>query len=102
MGHFVAKPDWGLFKTLREELNPCSLKSNKRKTRKAKPKSWVKPTTDDMAEINDFAAVIHWHPESLRRACRQGRVAGKKFSRNWRIPKEVAEDILKNGIPSPS
>lgn len=78
------------------------VKAKKRSARKPKSKRWVKPTTDDMTDINDFAAVIQWHPESLRRACRQGRVAGKKFSRNWRIPKEVADDILKNGIPGPS
>lgn len=55
----------------------------------------------DMINIETFARGIQWHPESLRRACRQGRVRAVKLGRGWRIPRAVADEIVKNGIPGP-
>ena len=46
-----------------------------------------------------FAQKIAWHPESVRRAIRQGRVAAIKLGNGWRIPPDVADHVLKHGIP---
>ncbi|MEI7733162.1 MAG: hypothetical protein WCO56_26555 [Verrucomicrobiota bacterium] len=48
-----------------------------------------------------FAAAISWHPESVRLACRQGRIKGAiKLGKGWRIPESVLTHILETGIPS--
>ena len=73
----------------------------KRNSKKRAQQTAAKPTAADLIDIENFAASIQWHPESLRRACRQGRVAAIKLGRGWRISKEVAEGIIKNGIPAP-
>ncbi len=72
------------------------MKRNSKKKTKAVP---AQLATGELIDINTFAATLQWHPESVRRACRQERVEGIKLGRGWRIPKAVAEAIMRNGIP---
>lgn len=54
----------------------------------------AKPKTTE-----EFASQISWHPESVRRAIRDGRIKAKQFGRTWRImPDEVAR-IMAEGLP---
>ena len=53
----------------------------------------------DLIPVDIYAPQIQWHPESLRRACRQGRVNAVKIGREWRIPQAEAERIRQFGIP---
>jgi len=48
----------------------------------------------------DFARIISWHPESVRRAIREGRIKAVRISRGLRIPAEEVARICKNGLPS--
>jgi len=57
------------------------------------------PAAPDLINVETFAASIQWHPESLRRACRQGRIDAVKLGRGWRISRAVADQIVKTGIP---
>ena len=52
-----------------------------------------------MLTTEAFARQLQWHPESVRRACRQGRLAAVKLGNGWRIPPDVAEHVMKHGIP---
>lgn len=49
---------------------------------------------------DEFARAISWHPESVRKAIRQGRIRAIKFGRFFRIPTAEVERILRDGIPS--
>jgi hypothetical protein len=60
------------------------------------------PCALELITTEALAAMIHWHPESVRRACRQGRIQAVKLGRGWRMPPQVTADILKNGIPTNS
>ena len=53
----------------------------------------------DLIGIKTFAARIEWYEETLREACREGRVKAVKTGRNWKIPREIAEEIRRLGIP---
>mgnify|MGYP001551791497 CR=1 FL=1 len=49
--------------------------------------------------VEELASRIKYHPESVRRAIRQGRIHAVQFGCGWRImPLEVAR-ILANGLP---
>ena len=50
--------------------------------------------------VNQVAAILQFHPESVRRAIRAGRIKAIKVGQEWRIPHEVAESILREGLPS--
>lgn len=50
--------------------------------------------------VEDFARKIHYHPESVRRAIRQGRVKALKFGQDWRITLPEVRRILENGLPA--
>ena len=53
--------------------------------------------------VEDFAGKISYHPESVRRAIRQGRIHALQFGASWRIPAPEARRILAEGLPySPS
>lgn len=44
---------------------------------------------------------ICWHPNSVRLACRRGRIAGAvRFGKSWRIPATVLARLLETGMPS--
>lgn len=58
------------------------------------------PSSLALITTEALAAMIHWHPESVRRACRQGRVQAVKLGRGWRVSPEVVQGIAQNGIPS--
>jgi excisionase family DNA binding protein len=49
--------------------------------------------------VEEAAEKIHYHPESLRRAIRQGRVAALRFGQGWRIPASELRRILATGLP---
>ena len=54
----------------------------------------TKPQTTE-----ELAIQISWHPESVRRAIREGRIKAKQFGREWRImPDEIAR-IMDEGLP---
>lgn len=46
-----------------------------------------------------FAKLIGWHPESVRLAIRQGRIAARKFGSVWRITPATVAQLTANGIP---
>lgn len=50
--------------------------------------------------VEDFAAKISYHPESVRRAIRQHRIKALKFGEGWRIPAPEVRYILENGLPA--
>lgn len=47
----------------------------------------------------EFASVIRWHPESVRRAIREGRIKAIRMGNGWRIPGDEVARILTNGLP---
>lgn len=49
--------------------------------------------------VEQVAQCIDWHPESVRRAIRQGRLHAIKLGREWRISPETMENIRLQGIP---
>lgn len=74
---------------------------NKTKKQVEVERSESRPTESELINTDIFAAAILWHPESVRRACRQERIHAVKVGRGWRIPRTVAEEIFKNGMPCP-
>lgn len=67
---------------------------NTNKRKKPQPEAAVFLTPEE------FAAKIQFHPESIRRSCRSGAIAAKKFGRSWRIPIAIAAALIESGIPS--
>lgn len=53
-------------------------------------------------EPRAFARVIAWHPESVRRAIRQGRIKAVRLGGGWRIPADEVSRICSAGLPSAS
>jgi excisionase family DNA binding protein len=53
-------------------------------------------------EPRAFARVISWHPESVRRAIRQGRIKAVRLGGGWRIPADEVSRICSAGLPSAS
>jgi len=49
--------------------------------------------------VEELAAKIKYHPESVRRAIRQGRIKALRFGAGWRIPAPEAVRILTTGLP---
>jgi hypothetical protein len=48
----------------------------------------------------ELATAARLHPESVRRAVRQGRIPVLRFGRGLRIPDAVAREILAKGLPA--
>lgn len=48
----------------------------------------------------EFARAIGFHPESVRRCLRAGRLKGLWFGRTYRIPLGEVQRILTHGLPS--
>lgn len=46
----------------------------------------------------ELAELIRFHPESVRRAIRQGRIRAIKTGRHWKIPQEEARRVIECGI----
>jgi len=55
--------------------------------------------TEAALTVDELAAQIKYHPESVRRAIRQGRIAALPFGIGWRIPAREAARILATGLP---
>jgi excisionase family DNA binding protein len=49
--------------------------------------------------VEETAEKIHYHPESVRRAIRQGRINALRFGQGWRIPAPEVRRILATGLP---
>jgi excisionase family DNA binding protein len=49
--------------------------------------------------VEALAALITYHPESVRRAIRQGRIKALRFGKSWRIPAPEVRRILTVGLP---
>ena len=49
---------------------------------------------------HEFAAAIGYHPESVRRCIRQGRINVLRFGRGYRIPQAELQRILREGLPT--
>ena len=47
----------------------------------------------------ELATAARLHPERVRRAVRQGRLPVLRFGRGIRIPDDVAQRILREGLP---
>lgn len=45
-------------------------------------------------------AALNCHPESVRLACRQGRIKGVHLGGRWRVSHEELDRIVKDGIPA--
>lgn len=58
-------------------------------------------TTEQAHTVESFAATIQYHPESVRRAIRQGRIRALRFGQGWRIPQAEVNRILTQGLPCP-
>ena len=51
-------------------------------------------TSDGLADL------LEYHRESVRRACRAGRIKAIKIGREWRITQDEAGRILAEGLPA--
>ena len=49
--------------------------------------------------VEELAARINYHPESVRRCIRQGRINALPFGAGWRILPQEARRILTTGLP---
>jgi hypothetical protein len=50
-------------------------------------------------KVDRLAALIGYHPQSLRRVIRQGRIATIPFGKGYRIPAQEVRRILAKGLP---
>ena len=50
--------------------------------------------------VEFVAEGLHYHPESLRRAIRAGRIEAVKVGKSWRIPSAVYNRIMTLGLPA--
>lgn len=55
--------------------------------------------TDAALTVEELASAIKYHPESVRRAIRQGRIHALPFGVGWRIPAAEVRRILAAGLP---
>lgn len=55
--------------------------------------------TDAALTVEATAGKIAYHPESVRRAIRQGRIHALRFGKGWRIPANEVRRILTEGLP---
>jgi len=49
--------------------------------------------------VEAAASLFFYHPESVRRAIRQGRIHAVRFGQGWRIPAPEVRRILAEGLP---
>ena len=56
------------------------------------------PATVSFYTPAEFATIIRFHPESIRRAIRSGRIASVRFSRKLLIPAAEAARIFAQGL----
>ena len=47
----------------------------------------------------EFATLIGFHPETVRRLIREQRIRAIKFGDEWRIKPEEVDRIMQNGLP---
>jgi excisionase family DNA binding protein len=49
--------------------------------------------------VEAVANRIQYHPVTVRKAIRAGRIEAIKFGKSWRIPDSVLEKICREGLP---
>lgn len=61
-----------------------------------------RPTFAEMGlvSLSTLAAMIDRDKETLRKDCRKGRIRATKSGREWRVSRAVAEQIVREGVPS--
>ncbi|MGZ5506681.1 MAG: helix-turn-helix domain-containing protein [Limisphaerales bacterium] len=45
-----------------------------------------------------MSQTLRWHPESVRRAIRAGRIKAIKIGRHWRVPGAELERLMEEGL----
>lgn len=55
-----------------------------------------------LLEPGELAGLVSFHPESVRRAIRQGRIRALKFGNSWRIPSSEVARLMTQGLGAPS
>jgi len=58
------------------------------------------PPNRDLFLVDAVAARLSWHPESLRRAIRSGRVHAVKLGKTWRIAQSEIDRVIAEGVPA--
>lgn len=58
-----------------------------------------KALSNRLLTADELAAAIQYHPESVRRMIRAGRIRALPFGKHWRIPLPEVERILAHGLP---
>lgn len=71
--------------------------------RMAKQPGEKSPSRDDpgepgMSTAAEVAALLKWHPESVRAALRKGRIRGVRIGNRWRVAPEVVVAIRNGGF----
>jgi excisionase family DNA binding protein len=59
-------------------------------------------TAGRLLEPGELAGLVSFHPESVRRAIRQGRIRALKFGNSWRIPSAEVARIITQGLSGPT
>ena len=44
--------------------------------------------------VEEVAEALRLHPYTIRRLCREGRIPGVKFGRQWRFEKKQLEELI--------
>ncbi len=57
------------------------------------------PPIEAAFTVEEIAAQIKYHPGSVLRAIRDGRIHALPFGQGWRIPAAEARRILATGLP---
>jgi excisionase family DNA binding protein len=47
---------------------------------------------------DEVAGIIRWHPESVRRAIRDGRIQAVKIGRGWRVRAGEIQKLIQQGF----
>lgn len=69
-----------------------------KRTGKSELEPAAKPTP--VYTIEEVAQLLKIHPESTRRAVRDGRIPATKFGSRWRINELTVSKLIASGIPS--
>lgn len=59
----------------------------------------VHKITSRPLNVSEFASLIGYHPGTVRRLIRAGRIKAVQFGKQWRIPQVEVGRILKDGLP---
>lgn len=60
----------------------------------------TQPTESQLYTTGQFAKLIGYHQETVRRLAREEKIKTIRFGRSYRIPQSEVDRILKVGLPS--